>query len=168
MKHFEDPLTVFTHREHSLAASPDLAEEILGQPEAFGFIDTLLSRCLPSSQPSSNLKTTQPRSIQHNGSVPNGNRQPPSDIPSLLSSVRSAHDGFRTLVRRFRVALRTMRVVQMAMVALGHKSALDIRDNYGIGIKADGTGAGLTLLAEALVGGRDFDRYIRGLGRMVK
>ncbi|EIM87468.1 uncharacterized protein STEHIDRAFT_55712, partial [Stereum hirsutum FP-91666 SS1] len=147
MKHFEDPLAVFTHREHSLA------EEILGQPEAFGFLDTLLSRCLPSSQPSDNLKTARPRPIQHKGNPPNGNRQPPSDIPSLLSTVRNAHDDFRTLVRRFRVALRTMRVVQMAMVALGHKT--------------DGTGAGLALLAEALAGGRDFDRYIRGLGRMV-
>lgn len=162
MKHFEEPLTVLTHNENHHATNS--LTKAMKQPNALDFLD-LLSGCLPSSRPHSeehNVPRSR-KSGQANGKFP-----PSRTIESLLSDVNRARETFQMYLRRFRIALRMMRVVQIVISTIGYKDALNIRDNYGVGIKPDGTGAGLLLLTEALRGGKDYVLFVRGLARMVR
>ncbi|KIM92135.1 hypothetical protein PILCRDRAFT_810149 [Piloderma croceum F 1598] len=134
LKHFDDPLTVFVHDDGNLSS-------LLLQPTSFPFLDHLLTRI--SAPPASSSVAPSPT---HSTAWLN------QSVPFLLASIDEARTGFRTKMRKTKVALGLMKRVKEFMLRQGWRSA-DERSQ-------------VELMFEALKGrlGRD-GRY---LGTMVK
>lgn len=104
LKHFDDPLTIFVHDNGNLSS-------LLLQPTSFPFLDYLLTRI--SSPPASSV----PPSPTHSTAWLN------QSVPSLLASIDEARTGFRTKMRKTKVALGLMKRVKEFMLRQGWRSA---------------------------------------------
>ena len=98
MKHFEEPLTVFT-------AENELVFRNLSDPDSAPFLDCVLARVQSSSLVS--------------------DRSTPwvvGSIAELLEAIQTFRLAFQKASKLFRVSFRALLVIQTFMVSLGYKS----------------------------------------------
>lgn len=139
LKHFDDPLTIFTQDSHLGHPSAEQAAQTLLMPSSFPFLDHLLTRL---HAPAPNV----PPSPDHASEWMNQNPA------TVLASIDEARINFRAKMSKTRVALGLMKRVNDFMFNNGWKGIVERND--------------VEWLCEALKGrlGRD-GKY---LGTMVK
>ena len=108
MKHFEEPQTLFVHDSLLGTTRPDLAADLLLQPESFTFLDSIFSR-LQKFNPVASIDLVSEWRAK--------------DVRAVLASVDEARLEVKARARRMRVAFRLMGVVRKFLVQQGHKTA---------------------------------------------
>jgi len=106
LKHFDEPLSIFTRDERLDTSSAEHAIEKLSDPKAAIFLVSLFSRAFGPQELASNE-----------------DGWPVNDVAGLLASVADARADFRSRLRRLKLAFGVMRKVQKVMLDLGYRGA---------------------------------------------
>jgi len=106
LKHFDEPLSIFTRDERLDTSSAEHAIEKLSDPKAASFLVSLFSRAFGPQELASNE-----------------DGWPVNDVAGLLASVADARADFRSRLRRLKLAFGVMRKVQKVMLDLGYRGA---------------------------------------------
>ncbi|KDQ56641.1 hypothetical protein JAAARDRAFT_36119 [Jaapia argillacea MUCL 33604] len=129
LKHFDEPLAVFIH--DSLLGTPSLDEAYtkLAQPSSLKFLESLLARHshtppspplpTPSKSPTKSKSRSPPLTLHASA-----NEWAAQTIPSLLTSLDSYRETFKSRARDVRIGFAVFRVVRGFLLELGYK--LDI------------------------------------------
>ena len=106
LKHFDEPLSIFTRDERLDTSSAEHAIEKLSDPKAATFLISLFSWAFGPQELASNE-----------------DGWPVNDVAGLLASVADARADFRSRLRRLKLAFGVMRKVQKVMLDLGYRGA---------------------------------------------
>ena len=107
LKHFDEPLSIFTQDERLDTSSAEHAIEKLSDPKAATFLISLFSWAFGPQELASNE-----------------DGWPVNDVAGLLASVADARADFRSRLRRLKLAFGVMRKVQKVMMLdLGYRGA---------------------------------------------